>query len=101
MVLVVLVLIFLRRIVTLELGIIVSKSLLMDDRLNLFQKSAQGLYNANNAQKAYARLQEIGKLKASGELPPEETQEEKDLKKALEKTQGHMFPLSFMLSDWV
>lgn len=61
------------------------------DRLNLFQKSAQGLFGASDAQKAYARLQEIGKLKAAGELPPEETQEEKDLKKTLEKTQGHMY----------
>jgi hypothetical protein len=56
----------------------------------MFQRTAQGLFVASDAQKAYARLQEIGKLRSAGEMSPEETQEERDLKKTLEKTQGHM-----------
>jgi hypothetical protein len=72
-------------------------SSLSSPRLNLFQKTAQGLFVANDAQKAYARLQEIGKLRVAGELPPEETEEEKELKKTLQKTQGHLYVTSLLL----
>ncbi len=53
-------------------------------------KGFQAASGVNEAQKAQARLEELAKAKATAELSPAEVEEEKELKKKVEKASGHV-----------
>lgn len=68
-------------------------------RLNIVNKGFQVASGVNEAQKAQARLEELAKSKTSGELSPVEAEEEKELKKKVEKASGHVFSVMWSITS--